>query len=71
VGQKDADKETIVDAYGRKYAQKGENKSKGRGASGARGGSSTGSGTYDNDVTITDSYNDNDFTRKMKDFANG
>ena len=70
-GEKNTDQETVVDAYGKKYAQKGDNKSKGRGASGARGGSATGGGTYDDAVTITDSYNDNDFTRKMKDFANG
>ena len=70
-GEKNTDKETVVDVYGKKYAQKGDNKSKGRGASGARGGSATGGGTYDDAVTITDSYNDNDFTRKMKDFANG
>jgi hypothetical protein len=70
-GEKNTDKETIVDAYGKKYAQKGDNKSKGRGASGARGGAATGGGTYDEEVTITDSYNNNDFTRKMKDFANG
>ena len=70
-GAKNTDKETVVDAYGKKYQQKGDNKSKGRGASGARGGSATGGGTYDNEVTITDSYNNNDFTQKMKDFANG
>lgn len=70
-GKKNTDQETIVDAYGKKYAQKGDNKSKGRGASGARGGSTTGGGTYDDEVTITDSYNNNDFTMKMKDFANG
>lgn len=70
-GQKNTDQETVVDAYGKKYAQKGDNKSKGRGATGARGGAATGGGTYDDQVTITDSYNDNDFTQKMKDFANG
>jgi hypothetical protein len=70
-GQKNTDQETIVDAYGKKVPQKGDNKSKGRGASGARGGAATGGGTYDDEVTISDAYNNNDFTQKMKDFANG
>jgi len=71
-GQKDPDKETIVDGYGKKYVQKGEGKSKGRGATGARGGAATGGGTYDDEVTITDSYDKNsDFYQTMKDFANG
>lgn len=70
-GQKSTDEETVVDVYGKRYPQKGENKAKNRGASGARGGSATGSGTYDDAVTISDAYSDNDFTQKMKDFANG
>jgi hypothetical protein len=71
-GDKNTDQETVVDAYGKKYAQKGDNKSKGRGASGARGGSAMGGGTYDNEVTITDDSNKStDFYKKMKDFANG
>lgn len=70
-GGTNTDQEVVVNAYGKKFTQKGDNKSKGRGASGARGGSTTGSGTYDNAVTITDSSSNNDFTQKMKDFANG
>jgi hypothetical protein len=71
-GDKNTDQETVVDAYGKKYAQKGDNKSKGRGASGARGGSAIGGGTYDDEVTITDDSNKStDFYKKMKDFANG
>jgi hypothetical protein len=71
-GDKNTDQETVVDIYGKKYAQKGDNKSKGRGASGARGGSATGGGTYDDEVTITDDSNKStDFYKKMKDFANG
>jgi len=66
------DKETVVDAYGKKYAQKGDNKSKGRGATGARGGAATGGGTYDDEVTIVeDTEKSLDFYQKMKDFANG
>jgi hypothetical protein len=70
-GVPDPNNETVVDAYGKKYIQKGDGKSTGKGASGARGGSATGSGTYDNEVTITDSFSNNDFAQKMKDFANG
>lgn len=71
-GGLNTDKETIVDVYGKRYPQKGENKVKGRGASGARGGSATGGGTYDNEVTIQDAETKSkEFYQTMKDFANG
>ena len=71
-GGLNTDQETVVDVYGRQFPQKGDNKSKGRGANGARGGSATGGGTYDDKVIIQDAETKSkDFYRKMKDFANG